>query len=136
MNDRKDPDVVDLPVAIAVIGMAGRFPGARNLAEFRQNLELGVESITVLSDEELLQAGVPRARLSQPNYVKAVPLLEDADQFDASFFEYSPREAVIMDPQQRLFLECAWKRLRPPAMTPKVFPALSAFMRGSASIAT
>jgi myxalamid-type polyketide synthase MxaB len=111
MNDKKDPALVDLPGAIAVIGMAGRFPGARNLAAFRRNLELGVESITVLSDEELLQAGVPRARLSQPNYVKAVPLLEDADQFDASFFEYSPREAVIMDPQQRLFLECAWEAL-------------------------
>jgi acyl transferase domain-containing protein len=61
MNDKKDPALVDLPGAIAVIGMAGRFPGARNLAAFRRNLELGVESITVLSDEELLQAGVPRA---------------------------------------------------------------------------
>jgi myxalamid-type polyketide synthase MxaB len=97
--------------AIAVIGMAGRFPGARNLDEFRRNLEAGVESITVLSDRELLEAGVDPKLLANPNFVKAVPLLEDADLFDAAFFGYSPREAAIMDPQQRLFLECAWEAL-------------------------
>ncbi|MBA3885806.1 MAG: type I polyketide synthase [Acidobacteria bacterium] len=104
-------DLLDLPSAIAIIGMAGRFPGARNIEEFRRNLENGVESITVFSDEELLQAGVDRKLLANPDYVKAAPLLEDADQFDAGFFEYSPREAAIMDPQQRLFLECSWEAL-------------------------
>jgi malonyl CoA-acyl carrier protein transacylase len=106
-----DADLRDLPTAIAVIGMAGRFAGARNLDEFRRNLENGVESITVFTDEELLQAGVDPKLLSNPDYVKAAPLLEDADHFDAGFFEYSPREAAIMDPQQRLFLECSWEAL-------------------------
>jgi acyl transferase domain-containing protein/acyl carrier protein len=97
--------------AIAIIGMAGRFPGARNLEEFRHNLEAGVESITFLSDEELLSAGVDRELLDDPAYVRAAALLEDAELFDAAFFEYSPREATIMDPQQRLFVECAWEAL-------------------------
>ncbi len=107
----KDLDPLDSSRAIAVIGMAGRFPGARTLEEFRRNLEAGVESITVLSDRELLEAGVDPDLLANPRYVKAVPLLEDADMFDAAFFGYSPREAAIMDPQQRLFLECAWEAL-------------------------
>lgn len=104
-------DLTDLSSAVAVVGMACRFPGARTLDEFRRNLENGVESITFFSDEELVRAGVDRARLADPHYVKAAPLLEDADLFDAAFFEYSPREAAIMDPQQRLFLECAWEAL-------------------------
>lgn len=108
----KDLDALVAPNAIAVVGMAGRFPGARNLDELRHNLDAGVESITVLSDRELLDAGVDPGLLADPRYVKAVPLLEDADRFDAAFFGYSPREAAIMDPQQRLFLECAWEALR------------------------
>jgi len=96
------------PKAIAIIGMAGRFPGARNLDEFQQNLENGVESITFFSEEELLANGVPPEQLKQPNYVKAAPLLEDADLFDAAFFQYSATEAEMIDPQHRIFLECAW----------------------------
>jgi acyl transferase domain-containing protein/acyl carrier protein len=111
MKSNDEPDVLDLPTAIAVVGMSCRLPGARNLVEFRQNLENGVESIKTFSDDELLAAGVDRKLLSNPNYVKAAPLLEDFDQFDAAFFEFSPREAAIMDPQQRLFLECAWEAL-------------------------
>ncbi len=107
----EDIDAIDAPGAIAVTGMAGRFPGAKDLDEFRRNLEAGVESITVLSDRELLDAGVDPKLLANPRYVKAVPLLDGADMFDAAFFEYSPREAAIMDPQQRLFLECAWEAL-------------------------
>ena len=99
------------PRAIAIIGMAGRFPGARNIKQFHHNLAEGVESITTLSDAELLREGVSPQLLTDPNYVKAAPLLEDVDQFDASFFQYSARDAQIMDPQHRLFLECAWEAL-------------------------
>ncbi len=96
---------------IAVIGMAGRFPGANNIDELWQNLRAGVESITFFSDEELIESGIGPAVLKDPNYVKAAPILENPDLFDASFFKCSPREAEIMDPQQRLFLECAWEAL-------------------------
>jgi acyl transferase domain-containing protein/acyl carrier protein len=96
---------------IAIIGMAGRFPGANDIEQFWRNLREGVEAITCFTDEELLAAGVEANVLNDPNYVKARGVLEGADLFDASFFGYSPREAEIIDPQQRVFLECAWQAL-------------------------
>ncbi len=96
---------------IAVIGMAGRFPGASNLDKFWQNLKNGVESVTFFSDDELLKAGVEKDLLSNPNYVKAAPVLEDIEAFDAQFFNFSPGEAQLLDPQRRLFLECGWHAL-------------------------
>jgi amino acid adenylation domain-containing protein len=96
---------------IAIIGMAGRFPGANSIERFWENLRDGVESVSFFSDEELIAAGVDPALLAHPNYVKAGVILEDIEQFDASFFGYSPREAEVMDPQHRLFLECAWEAL-------------------------
>ena len=97
--------------AIAIVGMAGRFPGAPDLAKFWQNLKNGVESIRPFTDAELLAAGVSREELSQPEYVKSGAVLEDMDMFDAAFFGFSPRDASIMDPQHRVFLECAWAAL-------------------------
>src|SRR5258706_12758990 len=88
---------------IAIIGMAGRFPGARNVEELWSNIQNGICSIATLSDEELLSSGVTAAKLHDPNYIKAKGVLEDIEFFDASFFGYSPREAEIMDPQHRLF---------------------------------
>ncbi len=102
-----DPNGFD----IAIIGMAGRFPGARNTAEFWHNLRHGVESITRFSEAELAAAGVAPALLSDSRYVKAWSVLADAEWFDAAFFGFSPREAELMDPQRRLFLECAWEAL-------------------------
>ncbi|WP_413173257.1 beta-ketoacyl synthase N-terminal-like domain-containing protein [Anabaena azotica] len=96
---------------IAIIGLSGRFPGAKNIAEFWQNLETGVESITFFSDEELIASGIEPALVNNPNYVKARGVLADAELFDASFFGFTPREAEITDPQHRLFLECAWEAL-------------------------
>jgi amino acid adenylation domain-containing protein len=96
---------------IAVVGMAGRFPGARDLAAFWDNLRRGVESITFFSDEELEATGVDATIRNQPNYVPAAGLLDDVELFDAGFFGYTPRDAEIADPQHRLFLECAWEAL-------------------------
>ena len=96
---------------VAVIGMAGRFPGAATIPQFWENLRNGTESIRFFSDEELLTAGVDPRLLEQPNYVKAKAYLEEADCFDAIFFGYSPREAEIMDPQHRVFLEAAYHAL-------------------------
>jgi amino acid adenylation domain-containing protein len=97
--------------AVAVIGMAGRFPGATNVDQFWRNLCDGVESISVFSDQELLAAGVDPALLTNPDYVKARGVLPDADLFDAAFFGFQPREAELLDPQHRVFLETCWTAL-------------------------
>ena len=97
--------------AIAIVGMHCRVPGASGCDALWSNLRDGVESITRFSDEELLRAGVDAAVLRDPDYVKARAILDDIDQFDAEHFGYTPREAELLDPQQRLFLECAWQSM-------------------------
>ena len=92
---------------IAVIGMAGRFPGARTVEAFWQNILTGVESISFFSPSELEAAGWDPARIASPDFVAARGVLEGADEFDAGFFGISPRDAELMDPQHRLFVECA-----------------------------
>lgn len=106
---------------VAIIGTAGRFPGANNVSAFWQNLRAGVEAIASLSDEELLSLGVEPALLENPNYVRAKGVLADIDLFDAAFFGYSPREAEITDPQQRLFLESAWSALEDAGYDPEAY---------------
>jgi phthiocerol/phenolphthiocerol synthesis type-I polyketide synthase E len=96
---------------IAIVGMAGQFPGAKDIGEFWRNLLAGVESITFFSDEELIEAGLNIETLRDPNYVKAAPMLEDVEWFDAPFFGFTPREAEIRDPQHRVFLETAHQAL-------------------------
>lgn len=96
---------------IAIIGMAGRFPGAKNVDEFWENLRDGVESISFFSEAELKSSGVDESVLHDPRYVKARAVLEDIDLFDAAFFGFNPREAEITDPQHRFFLESAWEAL-------------------------
>jgi len=93
---------------IAIIGMAGRFPGAPDIETFWANIRDGVSSIRTLADVELEAAGVGRAELNDPDYVKACPVLDDIDKFDAAFFGLSPRDASVMDPAHRIFLELAW----------------------------
>jgi acyl transferase domain-containing protein/surfactin synthase thioesterase subunit/acyl carrier protein len=95
--------------SIAIIGMACRFPGANNISTFWENLSQGVESITHFSREDLLREGVDPRLLDNPHYVRASPVLEGFDLFDAAFFGYSVREAQFMDPQQRLLHEVAWE---------------------------
>lgn len=94
---------------IAVIGMACRFPGANTIDEFWKNLQDGVESISFFTDEEMLESGIDRSVWSNPNYVKASPIIDNAEYFDAGFFGYTDKEAELMDPQQRIFLECCWE---------------------------
>ncbi|MEH2381699.1 MAG: SDR family NAD(P)-dependent oxidoreductase [Nostoc sp.] len=106
---------------VAIVGMAGRFPGAKNIDEFWYNLLDGVESLSVFSDEELLSSGIDPAVLSHPQYVKAGPMLDDVEMFDASFFGYTPREAQITDPQHRLFLECAQEALDNAGYNPQIY---------------
>jgi len=99
------------PHAIAIVGMAGRFPDAPDLGRFWANIRDGVESLRDYSDEEMAAAGVPPDLRANPNYVPRGTTLDGSDLFDAEFFQISPGEAKIMDPQQRLFLECAWEAM-------------------------
>ena len=106
---------------VAIIGMAGRFPGARSVAEFWRNQLDGVEAISHFQVEDL---EVPGAyELSQrPTYVRARSVLADVDLFDADFFGIYPREAELMDPQHRLFLECCWQALEDGGYDPSTYP--------------
>ena len=104
-------DTSDLSTELAIIGMAGRFPQAQNLDEFWEKLRSGTELISFFSDEELLADGVDTQLLKNPNFVKAGGVMEGIELFDAHFFGYTPREAEVLDPQQRHFLECSWEAL-------------------------
>src|SRR4028119_2404262 len=98
------------PSGIAIVGMAGRFPGASGCASierFWQNLVAGVESVTVFRREELEAAGIDPALLDDPAYVPARAAIEGAELFDAGLFGYTPREAEVMDPQHRPLLQRA-----------------------------
>jgi amino acid adenylation domain-containing protein len=96
---------------IAIIGMVGRFPGAKNVDEFWNNLKNGVESITFSKKEELLQLGMDSELINDPTYVPAKGILEGKAYFDPAFFGYTPMEAKVMDPQVRIFHECCWEAL-------------------------
>ena len=96
---------------IAIIGMACRFPGAKGTDAFWENLQNGTESITFFSNEELISSRVSPDALEDSRYVKARPVLEEVKMFDAAFFGFNPREASILDPQHRLFLECTWEAI-------------------------
>ena len=99
------------PISIAIIGMSGRFPGANSLERFWLNLRNGIESIDRFTIEEMIASGVPEDIARDPGYVPAKGIVDDIAGFDAEFFGFSPREASHMDPQHRIFLECAWEAL-------------------------
>jgi acyl transferase domain-containing protein len=120
-DDNADPDAAP-PPSIAIIGMSGRFPKARDLAEYWENLIAGRECVTHFSIEELVAAGVPATVLSNPRYVRSKGLLDDPLCFDAALFGFSPREAEIIDPQQRVFLEICLSALEDAGCDPDRFP--------------
>ena len=117
--------------AIAIVGMAGRFPGARNLREFWNNLHDGVESIHTLSDAELRAAGATAEDLANPATSREPRFWTMFPLFDASFFGLSPRDAAIMDPQHRHFLECAWEALEDAGHPPQRFNGSIGVFAGS-----
>jgi amino acid adenylation domain-containing protein len=110
----------NLENGLAIIGLAGRFPKAKNIDEFWRNLQEGVESVSFFTDEELSASGLEPPK-NDANYVKARAFLEDADLFDADFFGLNPREAEVIDPQHRVFLECAWEALENAGCDPSRF---------------
>src|SRR5437762_3834747 len=105
----------------AVIGLAGRFPKATNVDELWDKVLRGVECISFFSDDELRASAIDPAVLADPNYVKASGVLDGIELFDAAFFGYSPRDAALLDPQQRFFLETAWTALEHAGYAPGTF---------------
>ena len=106
------PEGTDENIDLAVVGMSLRLPEARTVEEFWQNLVDGRDCLTHLSDEELASAGVvPEEVRNDEAYVPVKGIMPDADLFDAAFFGILPKEAKLMDPQQRVFLELAWEAL-------------------------
>lgn len=116
---------------IAIVGMHCRVPGATNVEEFWRNLQSGTESIRFFSESELESAGVDREVFRDARYVKACASLEDIDLFDAAFFGYTPREAEAMDPQHRIFLECAWEVLERSGYLPEQYPGAIGVFAGA-----
>ncbi|HYX25953.1 MAG TPA: amino acid adenylation domain-containing protein, partial [Thermoanaerobaculia bacterium] len=107
---------------IAIVGLAGRFPGAADVEELWSNLRAGKECIRFFTDEELEAQGVPPEALADPSYVKARGVLDGIELFDAPFFDVPPREAEMTDPQHRLFLECAFHALESAGYDPARYP--------------
>ena len=118
---------------IAVIGLACRFPGSRDSATFWTNLRDGVESITALSDEDLRSSGVQERLRQDPNYVRMRGIIDGIDLFDADFFGVTPKEAELMDPQHRLFLECAWETFEHAGYDPERFHGSIGVYAGSST---
>ncbi len=106
---------------IAIVGMAGRFPGADDIGQFWRNLCEGVDAISHFSEADLRAAGVSQALLDNPGYVRARSLFRDPECFDSAFFGYNPREADLTDPQHRVFLETAWQALEDAGCDPARF---------------
>ena len=113
---------------IAIVGMAGRFPGAESVEELWLNLVAGKESVSFFSDDELAESGLDAKRLrSEGHYVAARGVLKDADCFDSAFFGVNPKEADVMDPQQRLFLEVCWAALEHAGYAPNTLASGGVF---------
>lgn len=110
--------------AVAIIGMAGQFPGASTIQQFWNNISQGIESLTRFSEEQLKIAGISESLIRSPKYVKVRGVLEGIEKFDADFFGMSAKEAQLTDPQHRLFLECAWESLEDAGYNPDTFPGL------------
>ncbi|HSK77095.1 MAG TPA: beta-ketoacyl synthase N-terminal-like domain-containing protein [Thermoanaerobaculia bacterium] len=126
-------ETLDSLQGIAIVGLSGRFPGAPDLETFWDNLRNGVEAISFFTEEELREAGVDPALLADPRYVKAKGILPGCEMFDPAFFGFTPREAELLDPQHRVFLECAWEALENAGYDGERFPGRIAVFGGAGS---
>ncbi|WP_020494552.1 type I polyketide synthase [Sciscionella marina] len=129
MTTAEDQDSVG---DIAIVGMAGIMPGAPDLAAFWADLCAGRDGITRMTREELRTAGVPAELADDPAFVPAAGVLPGIDRFDAAFFGYDRGEAELLDPQHRLFLECAWHALEDGGIDPDRLDGLVGVFAGGA----
>lgn len=106
---------------IAIVGVALRVPGAKNVREYWKNLVGGVESIRTLSEDELIAAGEDPEEIRKPGYVPRAGLLDGMEMYDGEFFGFGPKESAILDPQHRHFMECAWEALEDAGHVPSSF---------------
>lgn len=116
---------------IAVVGLAGRFPQAANVEQFWANLVAGKDCFSEFTIEQIISEGIPREVAQRPDYIRRTPVLENPADFDARLFRYSPKEAELIDPQQRILLECAWEALEHAGYDPHRFPGLIGIWAGS-----
>jgi amino acid adenylation domain-containing protein len=131
MSDHMTPQPEDL-TGIAIIGMAGRFPGARDVEGLWANLVNGVDSISRLEEKDLERSlSSPETLALGRRYIRARGLLDKAEWFDAAFFGVMPREADVMDPQHRVFLECAWEAIENAGYDPHKYPGLIGVYAGA-----
>jgi iturin family lipopeptide synthetase A len=120
---------------IAVIGLAGKFPGADNIEQYWQNLKDGKDCISTFSAEDAIQEGELNSIVKDPGYVKANAYLKNKHHFDAAFFNYRPDEAELMDPQARIFHECCWEALEDSGYTTQVENRIGVFAAGTPNVA-
>ncbi|HEV3456041.1 MAG TPA: amino acid adenylation domain-containing protein, partial [Thermoanaerobaculia bacterium] len=129
------PGPLDRPAArsVAVLAAAGRFPGAQDVDELWRNLSAGIESISFFTAAQLAARGASPELLADPALVAARGVIADADCFDAAFFGFTPREAELMDPQHRVFLECAHAALEEAGCDPARYAGAIGVFAGSSS---
>jgi len=130
-SDQQPQELAENAPYIAVVGMSGRFPKARDVEAYWRNIAEGRECISFFSPEEVAAAGVPEAVRTSRDFVPARAVIEDALHFDAPFFGFTPTEAELTDPQQRLFLECAWEALEHAGYDPARYPDLIGVYAGA-----
>ncbi|MCP4217668.1 MAG: type I polyketide synthase, partial [bacterium] len=118
---------------IAIIGMAGTFPGADSVDEFWENIKNGVDSVSTFSAEELVEEGIDRESIDHPDYVKCRQVVQGKEFFDSSFFDYLPNEAALMDPQMRVFHQTVWEGLEDAGYTSEGFNGLIGLYAGNSS---
>ncbi|MFD2588088.1 beta-ketoacyl synthase N-terminal-like domain-containing protein, partial [Croceitalea marina] len=121
LDTEKQKAVISESKDIAVIGMAGRFPGAKNVSEYWEIIKNSLEGITEFSESELLDNGVSKEELSSEHYVRRKGIVNGVEEFDAETFGYNAHEAELMDPQMRIFHECTWEALEDSGYNPQTY---------------
>ncbi|RHC81538.1 KR domain-containing protein, partial [Parabacteroides merdae] len=133
-NDKKKNTVISHSTKdIAVIGMSGRFPGAKNISEYWENIKNGLETISEFTDQELWENGVSKEEMYSEYYVRRKGVIQNVEKFDPETFGYNLNEAELMDPQMRIFHECTWEALEDAGYNPQIYNGKIGLYGGAAT---